>query len=328
MEISVCESIKKLRKKYNISQEALADSLGITVQAISKWETGKAYPNIVLLPKIADYFHVSIDALFQGGEGIGSVSDVLPVKTSELLNRNSAAWDQIGASEWRGIALPDYGPFSAGEETLRLFGDLRNKAVLEIACGDGRSLLYNARQGARELWGLDISARQIEKARLLLRENQVQAQLFVSPMEVNPGLPFHYFDCVYSIYGIGWTMDLPKTIGLVSRYLKTNGFFIFSWDNPLLPCLSNENGRLVLNRCYVSEPDIPLQKAGQPLYLRNWKLSSYINCLARHGMKVEKLLEQSSVPAGETPPAGSGRLDARGCAAYINSTVIVCARKL
>lgn len=326
MEISVCESIKQLRKRYHISQEALAGSLGVTVQAISKWETGKAYPNIVLLPKIADYFHVSIDSLFQGGGG--SVSDILPDKTYALLDRNSAGWDCIGDSEWQGIALPDYGPFAVSEETLHLFGDLHNTALLEIACGDGRSLLYNARRGARELWGLDISAKQVEKARALLRENRVRAQLLISPMEVNPGIPFHYFDCVYSIYGIGWTMDLSKTIGLVSRYLKTNGIFIFSWDNPIVPCLSAENGRYILNRRYVAEPEIPVQKAGQPLYLKNWKLSSYINCLAQHGLKVEKLIEQSRLPAGEGRPSGPDPLSSGGCAALINHTFIVLARKL
>ena len=230
MEIGICESIKKLRKKYNISQEVLADSLGITVQAISKWENGKAYPNIILLPKIADYFHVSIDILFQGG--MEDANEVLPDKTYELLDLNGNSWDCIGDSEWCGTSLPDYGPFTVGEESLNLFGDLENKTVLEIACGDGRSLLYNAQRGARELWGLDISPRQIDKAKTLLRENRVKAQLLVSPMEINPGIPFHYFDCVYSIYGLGWTMDLSKTIGLISRYLKTNGVFIFSWDNP------------------------------------------------------------------------------------------------
>ncbi len=322
MEISVCESIKNLRKKYNISQETLADSLGITVQAISKWETGKAYPNIVLLPKIADYFHVSIDTLFQGGGGIGTVSDMLSDKAQMILGLNAAGWDCIGDSDWQGVALPEYGPCTASEDTLHLFGGLHNKALLEIACGDGRSLLYAARQGARELWGVDISAKQIEKARSLLREQKVRSQLFVSPMEVNPGIPFHYFDYVYSIYGIGWTMDLSKTIGLVSRYLKTNGIFIFSWDNPIVPCLAAESGRYVLARSYLSEPELTMQQSSHPLRLKNWKLSSYINCLAKHGMKVEKLLEQPHSLPDERHNGADGRI------AYINRSMIIKARKL
>ena len=336
MEIGICESIKKLRKKYNISQEVLADSLGITVQAISKWENGKAYPNIILLPKIADYFHVSIDILFQGG--MEDANEVLPDKTYELLDLNGNSWDCIGDSEWCGTSLPDYGPFTVGEESLNLFGDLENKTVLEIACGDGRSLLYNAQRGARELWGLDISPRQIDKAKTLLRENRVKAQLLVSPMEINPGIPFHYFDCAYSIYGLGWTMDLSKTIGLISRYLKTNGVFIFSWDNPLMQCLSSENGKYVLSRPYISEPEIPMQKAGQPLCIKNWKLSSYINCLSRHGFKVEKLIEQSNVLPEDAALVvrRENRKDADrpekfyspGKAAYINNAIILKARKL
>ena len=231
----------KAAKKYNISQEVLADSLGITVQAISKWENGKAYPNIILLPKIADYFHVSIDILFQGG--MEDANEVLPDKTYELLDLNGNSWDCIGDSEWCGTSLPDYGPFTVGEESLNLFGDLENKTVLEIACGDGRSLLYNAQRGARELWGLDISPRQIDKAKTLLRENRVKAQLLVSPWRSIPASPFITLTvCIR--FTAGLTMDLSKTIGLISRYLKTNGVFIFSWDNPLMQCLPAKTGNM------------------------------------------------------------------------------------
>ena len=47
-----------------MSQSALADALDISVQAVSKWETGASCPDIALLPQIADYFGVSIDDLF------------------------------------------------------------------------------------------------------------------------------------------------------------------------------------------------------------------------------------------------------------------------
>jgi len=64
MAIIIGEKIKELRKAKGISQESLAQALGITFQAISKWETGAAAPDIALLPALASYFGVSIDELF------------------------------------------------------------------------------------------------------------------------------------------------------------------------------------------------------------------------------------------------------------------------
>ena len=52
------------RKKQNITQEALAQKLGVTNQAVSKWESDQCCPDVMLLPKIADVFGVTIDALF------------------------------------------------------------------------------------------------------------------------------------------------------------------------------------------------------------------------------------------------------------------------
>lgn len=58
------ETIKELRKTKGISQEALANVLGVTFQAVSKWETGITAPDVALIPAIASFFGVSIDELF------------------------------------------------------------------------------------------------------------------------------------------------------------------------------------------------------------------------------------------------------------------------
>lgn len=55
--------ILDLRKKRGISQQKLADALGVSFQAISKWETGQTMPDITMLPWIAEYFEVSVDQL-------------------------------------------------------------------------------------------------------------------------------------------------------------------------------------------------------------------------------------------------------------------------
>lgn len=64
MEIRLGEKIKSLRKQKNMSQEVLAQVLGVTFQAVSKWETGAAMPDVSMIPAIARFFEVSTDELF------------------------------------------------------------------------------------------------------------------------------------------------------------------------------------------------------------------------------------------------------------------------
>ena len=64
MNLTIGEKIKALRKARNISQEVLAQYLGVSFQSVSKWETGAAMPDITLVPAIASFFEVSTDELF------------------------------------------------------------------------------------------------------------------------------------------------------------------------------------------------------------------------------------------------------------------------
>ena len=64
MAMKLGEKIKLYRKEKNISQETLANALGVTFQAVSKWETGATAPDISTIPLLANYFGVSIDELF------------------------------------------------------------------------------------------------------------------------------------------------------------------------------------------------------------------------------------------------------------------------
>ena len=57
------ENLKKLRHTADITQEKLAEFIGVTPQTISKWERAETYPDIETLPVIANYFGVTIDEL-------------------------------------------------------------------------------------------------------------------------------------------------------------------------------------------------------------------------------------------------------------------------
>lgn len=58
------EKIKHLRKQKNVSQELFANYLGVSFQAVSKWENGNTMPDVTMIPAIASFFYVSTDELF------------------------------------------------------------------------------------------------------------------------------------------------------------------------------------------------------------------------------------------------------------------------
>ena len=68
MQLDLGNNIRQLRRRGKKTQEALAEALGVTSQAVSRWESGGSYPDMNLIPSIANFFGVSIDELF-GYEG-------------------------------------------------------------------------------------------------------------------------------------------------------------------------------------------------------------------------------------------------------------------
>ena len=58
--------IKEIRKENNLTQKELADKLGVTFQAVSKWENGKNIPDIAVLKQISDMFNINIDNILNG----------------------------------------------------------------------------------------------------------------------------------------------------------------------------------------------------------------------------------------------------------------------
>jgi len=68
MHINLSEQLRKLRKHKGNTQEELAIHLGISTQAVSKWEREEGYPDITLLPAISSYYNVSVDDLLGVGQ--------------------------------------------------------------------------------------------------------------------------------------------------------------------------------------------------------------------------------------------------------------------
>lgn len=73
--IKVNEHIAFLRKQKGLTQEELANALGVTNQAVSKWESAQCCPDIQILPDIASFFDVSVDELlgYKAADGLGDI---------------------------------------------------------------------------------------------------------------------------------------------------------------------------------------------------------------------------------------------------------------
>ncbi|MBO4290564.1 MAG: helix-turn-helix domain-containing protein [Lachnospiraceae bacterium] len=86
MQLNLHENIKKYRREMKLTQEELADAFGVTVGAVSKWESGSTVPDILTLMELADFFNISMDVLLGYGISSKKVDDISD-RLSELLNR-------------------------------------------------------------------------------------------------------------------------------------------------------------------------------------------------------------------------------------------------
>lgn len=99
-EIKFDARIKALRLDRNMTQQELGELLGVTSQAVSKWETGLATPDIVLLPKIAKLFNCTIDSLF-------FEDSALDTHKNKTMARADWSDAKIESSNLRGIVMRD-----------------------------------------------------------------------------------------------------------------------------------------------------------------------------------------------------------------------------
>ena len=68
--MNLADRIQDLRKRRGLSQEELADKLGVSRQAVSKWESGQSTPDIERIILMSEFFEVTTDCLLKGAEPV------------------------------------------------------------------------------------------------------------------------------------------------------------------------------------------------------------------------------------------------------------------
>lgn len=94
MKLSLGENIRRLRRDRDMTQEQLADALAVSFQAVSRWENGSTYPDLELIPAIAEFFSVSTDELLGVPEAEKNrQAEVLVMRYADIINNEYPAAD-------------------------------------------------------------------------------------------------------------------------------------------------------------------------------------------------------------------------------------------
>lgn len=86
--MNIGQNIAKYRKQRKLTQEQLGEKLGVTNQAVSKWESGASLPDVILMPVLADTLGITLDDLYgMGGEKTKITADEFPLAAQRELHK-------------------------------------------------------------------------------------------------------------------------------------------------------------------------------------------------------------------------------------------------
>ena len=126
MPLDLGNKIRQLRRRDKRTQEALAEVLGVTSQAVSRWESGGSYPDMNLIPSIANYFGVSIDELFGYTNERTQRIDELLAKIYDMKRQNNGVDNNI--SECIAFARNALVEFPGNEKLMLALASVLNTA--------------------------------------------------------------------------------------------------------------------------------------------------------------------------------------------------------
>ena len=136
MKIVINEILKKLRSQKGLTQEALAEEMGVSVQAVSKWENGLSCPDIAALPGLAEFFGVTVDYLLTGRavSVVNAASAALDLPDDGVLRVVQAVGNRLLSAD---KAKEEIKLIFPKEQPERLNVDIRCECIIEgDICGN------------------------------------------------------------------------------------------------------------------------------------------------------------------------------------------------
>lgn len=137
------EKLQELRKKKGLTQEELAAHLYVSRAAISKWESGRGYPNLDSLKAMAEFFSITIDELLSGEEVV-SIAEEENKQTKALISERIFALLDCSISLF--LFLPIFGQ--------KLADKISAVSLLSLSITPYLKVTYFVAVGAMILWGI------------------------------------------------------------------------------------------------------------------------------------------------------------------------------
>jgi len=123
--MAICDRIKYYRKNGKLTQSQLAELVGVSPQAISKWETGIGYPDLSMIVPLARALQISTDELLEYKDGIN-------------LNTVKTEWNSMASAYELFNNSPDSYSYTIEWPCIQeLLPELRGKSILDFGCGTG-----------------------------------------------------------------------------------------------------------------------------------------------------------------------------------------------
>jgi len=122
MQLDLGQKIRELRRRDGRTQEALAEAIGVTSQAVSRWEANGGYPDMEMIPSIANYFGVTIDELFGYENDREKKIDEIVTQIKEMNARNNGV--DINIDECLALARQAMIEFPANETIMLTLADV------------------------------------------------------------------------------------------------------------------------------------------------------------------------------------------------------------
>jgi SAM-dependent methyltransferase len=216
------------------------------------------------------------------------------------IKANQENWDKTYTQFEGWCALPTWGPYEVCKDDPTLIGDIKDKTFLEICCGSGHSIKYLIENGAKKVYAVDFSESQINLAKKTNVAHLDKVKFILSPMEKLIELP-EKVDTVFSVYGIGWTLDPALTFKNIFSYLKSGGKFVWSWDHGVFLNSKDQNGKVVVTGSYHDESEHHLETfySGEGVYQAFRKTSTWFQFLRDAGFEINRYLEPKPININE-----------------------------
>ncbi|WP_431087529.1 helix-turn-helix domain-containing protein [Paenibacillus sp. 8b26] len=147
MKEKLARNISIYRKERGLTQEELAQILGLSFQAVSKWENAQTMPDISLLPQLSRTLEVNIDKL------LGYISQDRPISIYE---KEYQTQEYYWGTE----------PNKVCYQVLQFMPPTKHLKLLDIGCGEGKDAVFFARNGY-DVTAFDVSDAGIEKTKRL-----------------------------------------------------------------------------------------------------------------------------------------------------------------